>query len=95
MENLKPLHDYILAVRPVEEETTKFGIVIKSKEEEPDTATVLSVGPGRTLSNGTIEEMRVLPGDEIVFTTYTRKAEEDGKLYIWLKQEHIIAYNRK
>ena len=91
--SLKPLGDR-LVVQPVpREEMTKSGIVIPdTAKERPQEGTILSVGPGRTLDDGSREAMEVQAGQKILFQKYAGtefKLEEDELLI--LSQKDVLA----
>ena len=91
--NLKPLGDRIV-VRPTpREEMTKSGIVLPdTAKERPQEGTILSIGPGRTLDDGTREAMDVEVGQKILFQKYagTEFKLDDEELLI-LSQKDILA----
>jgi len=68
---VKPLEDRVL-VKPTEPETqTASGLYLpESSKERPVTGTVVAVGPGRTLDNGTLAKPTVKKGDTVVFGKY-------------------------
>ena len=90
---LKPLGDRIV-VRPTpREEMTRSGIVLPdTAKERPQEGTIVSVGPGRTLEDGSREAMEVSPGQRILFQKYagTEFKLEDEELLI-LSQKDILA----
>jgi chaperonin GroES len=90
---LKPLGDR-LVVRPSErEEMTKSGIVLPDTvKERPQEGTILAVGPGRTLDDGTREPIEVAVGQKILFQKYagTEFKLNDEELLI-LSQKDILA----
>ena len=90
---LKPLGDR-LVVRPTpREEMTKSGIVLPdTAKERPQEGTILSVGPGRTLDDGSREAMEVQPGQKILFQKYagTEFKLDDEELLI-LSQKDVLA----
>jgi len=90
---LKPLGDR-LVVRPSErEEMTKSGIVLPDTvKERPQEGTILAVGPGRTLDDGTREPIEVAVGQKILFQKYagTEFKLDDEELLI-LSQKDILA----
>ena len=90
---LKPLGDR-LVVRPTpREEMTKSGIVLPdTAKERPQEGTVLSVGPGRTLDDGTREAMDVSEGQKVLFQKYAGtdfKLDEEELLI--LSQKDVLA----
>ena len=90
---LKPLGDR-LVVRPTpREEMTKSGIVLPdTAKERPQEGTILSIGPGRTLDDGSREAMDVEPGQKILFQKYagTEFKLDDEELLI-LSQKDVLA----
>lgn len=90
---LRPLGDR-LVVKPAErDEMTKSGIVLPdTAKERPQEGTVLAVGPGRTLDDGTREAMDLSIGQRILFQKYAGtefKLDEDELLI--LSQKDILA----
>ena len=91
--SLKPLGDR-LVVRPTpREEMTKSGIVLPdTAKERPQEGTVVSIGPGRTLDDGSREAMDVEVGQKILFQKYagTEFKLEEEELLI-LSQKDVLA----
>ena len=91
--SLKPLGDRIV-VRPTpREEMTKSGIVLPdTAKERPQEGTILSIGPGRTLDDGSREAMDVKVGQKILFQKYagTEFKLEEEELLI-LSQKDVLA----
>ena len=70
----RPLHDFCFVERDEAEDETKTpgGLVIPKKgQRAPDTATVLAIGPGRVLDDGTLLIPDVKPGDKIALTRHS------------------------
>ena len=90
---LKPLGDRLVVKPTPREERTKSGIVLPdTAKERPQEGTVLSVGPGRTLDDGTREAMEVGEGDKVLFQKYAGtefKLDEEDLLI--LSQKDILA----
>ena len=90
---LKPLGDR-LVVRPTpRDEMTKSGIVLPdTAKERPQEGTILAVGPGRTLDDGSRESMEVSEGQTVLFQKYagTEFKLDDEELLI-LSQKDILA----
>lgn len=70
--NLKPLGNHIILAAVDKETTTALGIIIPdtADKERPERGTVVAVGPGKMLENGTRQSIDVKVGDEIVFKKY-------------------------
>lgn len=92
MANLKPLHDRVVVERVDAEEKTSSGIVLPgSASEKPDMGTVISVGDGKVLDNGTKIAMNVKAGDKVVFGKYSGQAVKlDGKEYLIMREDDIL-----
>jgi len=91
--NLRPLGDR-LVVKPSErEEMTKSGIVLPDTvKERPQEGSVLAVGPGRTLDDGSREPIDVSVGQKILFQKYAGtefKLDEEDLLI--LSQKDVLA----
>jgi chaperonin GroES len=68
---LKPLGDRLVVRPSAREEMTKSGIVLPDTvKERPQEGTILAVGPGRTLDDGTREPIEVAVGEKILFQKY-------------------------
>jgi chaperonin GroES len=90
---LKPLGDRLVVKPTPREEMTKSGIVLPdTATERPQEGTVLAVGPGRTLDDGSREPMELSEGQKILFQKYagTEFKLDDEELLI-LSQKDILA----
>jgi chaperonin GroES len=90
---LKPLGDRLVVKPTPREETTKSGIVLPdTAKERPQEGTILSVGPGRTLDDGSREAIDVKVGERVLFQKYagTEFKLDDEELLI-LSQKDILA----
>jgi chaperonin GroES len=91
--SLKPLGDRLVVQPTPREEMTKSGIVLPdTAKERPQEGTILSVGPGRTLDDGSREAMEVQPGQKILFQKYagTEFKLNEEELLI-LSQKDVLA----
>jgi chaperonin GroES len=91
--NIKPLEDRIV-VEPNEAETTTVsGLVIPdTAKEKPQQGTVLAVGPGRTLDNGTVAPLAVNVGDTVLYSKYGgTEVSVAGKDYLILSGRDVLA----
>jgi chaperonin GroES len=90
---LKPLGDR-LVIRPTpREEMTKSGIVLPdTAKERPQEGTILSVGPGKILDDGTREAMDVSPGQKVLFQKYAgTEFKLDEEELLILSQKDVLA----
>ena len=90
---LKPLGDR-LVIRPTpREEMTKSGIVLPdTAKERPQEGTILAVGPGRTLDDGSKEPIEVSVGQKVLFQKYAgTEFKLDEEELLILSQKDVLA----
>lgn len=80
-------------VQRAEAEKTAGGIHLpESAQERPQKATVVAVGEGRKLDNGTVVEPDVKEGDVVVIARYGgTEITVDGEEYLILNSDQILA----
>jgi len=90
--NIRPLGDRVVIKRLEAEETTKSGIVLTgASKEKPQEAEVVAVGPGGYV-DGKEVKMELKVGDKVLFSKYSgNEIKFEGKEYIILKQDDILA----
>lgn len=90
---LKPLSDRVIIKVAQEEEKTVGGIVLASAaKEKPQTGTVIAVGEGRVLDNGTKVPTGVKEGDTVMFEKYSgTEVKYEGVEYLIVSGKDIIA----
>jgi len=90
---LKPLGDRVIIEVAKEEEKTIGGIVLASAaKEKPQTGTIVAVGTGRILDNGTKAEVAVSVGDTVMFEKYSgSEVKYEGVEYLIVHEKDIIA----
>ena len=90
---LKPLGDRLIVRRHPEETKTTGGILLPdTAKKKPQKGTVLAVGPGKLLKDGTRRGLQVKDGDEILFTAWageTFKVSEEE--FLLMREEDILA----
>ena len=90
---LKPLGDR-LVIRPTpREEMTKSGFVLPdTAKERPQEGTILAVGPGRTLDDGSKEPIEVSVGQKVLFQKYAgTEFKLDEEELLILSQKDVLA----
>jgi chaperonin GroES len=90
---LQPLGDRVVVERDESEEVTAGGIVLPdTAKDKPARGTVISVGDGRLLDDGTRAPFQVEVGDHVLFSSY---AGEDFKMddreLVLMREEDILA----
>ncbi|MCA9268419.1 MAG: co-chaperone GroES [Planctomycetales bacterium] len=90
---LQPLGDRVVIQREESEERTAGGIVLPDNaREKPQRGTVVSIGDGKLLDNGTRGALQVKPGDRVIFASYagdTFKVEDEE--YLLMREDEILA----
>ena len=86
---ISPLGDRVL-VKPLErDEVTSSGIVLPdTAKEKPQEGTVVAVGSGRVLDDGTKVAMEVKKGDKVLYGKYAGTEIKIGD------EEHLILSER-
>ncbi len=90
---IRPLDDRIVVEPHEAEETTAGGIVLPDNaKEKPQRGTVLAVGPGKLLDNGSRGQVAVDVGDQVIFGKYGgTEIEVDGTDVKILRESDILA----
>ncbi len=91
---LRPLGGHIIVEMTEKEHKTASGIILPDMgdKERPEQGTVIAVGPGKFLDNGTRQVMEVKVGDVVVFKKYgPDEVEVDGKKYLVVGADDIMA----
>ena len=93
MAKLRPLGDKILVKRLEAETKTKSGIVLPdSAKEKPKQGTVISVGGGKRLENGSLSPMHLKKGDRVLFTSYAgTEVKIDGEELMIMSEDDVLA----
>ena len=93
MTNLIPLEDHILVEAVQEDAMTKSGIILPdSNKEKPSKWTVVAVGPGKILDNGSRWPMDIQVGQVVYFTKYSPdELEVNGKHYLVVRHSSLLA----
>ena len=90
---VRPLYDRLLVHRIEDKETVKGGIIIPdTAKEKPQEGTVIAVGNGKILENGTKVPLDVTAGDKILFCKYSgTDIKIDGKEVLILREDDVLA----
>jgi len=90
---IRPLADKVLVQRLEAETTTSGGIVLPDRaKEKPQRGKIISVGRGKTLDDGTVQQLQVKKGDSVLFTSYAgTEVKIDDKEYLIMSESDIMA----
>ncbi|MCR9292282.1 MAG: co-chaperone GroES [bacterium] len=91
--NLQPLGDRIVVKRDESEEKTVGGIYLPdSAKDKPTRGTIISVGDGRLLDDGSRGAMQVKVGDQVLFTSYAGENIQIGDdEYLLMSEGDVLA----
>ena len=90
--NLKPLDDRIVVEPQDATEKTAGGILLPdSAKQKPQQGTVVAVGPGKLLDNGTRAALAVKIGDLVLYGKYSGSdVEVGGTEYKILRESDVL-----
>ncbi len=90
---LQPLGDRIVVKREESEGRTEGGIYLPdSAKDKPTRGTVVSVGDGKLLDDGSRGAMQVKVGDRVLFTSYAGENIEIGDdEYVLMSEGEVLA----
>ena len=89
---IRPLQDRVIVRRVKEEEKTKGGLYIPdTAKEKPVEATVVAVGSGKILEDGTVRKLDVKPGDRVLFGKYNgTEVKLDGEDRLIIREGDVL-----
>jgi chaperonin GroES len=89
---IRPLHDRLIVRRVKEEEKTKGGLYIPdTAKEKPVEGTVIAVGNGKLLEDGSVRKLDVKEGDRILFGKYSgNEVKIDGEEHLILREDEVL-----
>ncbi|AKT43182.1 co-chaperone GroES [Chondromyces crocatus] len=89
---IRPLQDRVIVKRIKEEEKTKGGIIIPdSAKEKPIEGTVVAVGNGKVLEDGSTRKLDLKEGDRVLFGKYSgTEVKVEGEEHLILREDDIL-----
>lgn len=90
---LQPLGDKVVVERADSVDVTAGGIVLpESAKDKPSRGTIVAIGTGKTLDDGSRGEMQVKVGDQVLFTSYAPETIElNDEEYLLMSEADILA----
>ena len=90
---LQPMGERIVVQRVESEEMTAGGIVLPdSAQEKPSRGTVVAIGSGKLLDDGTRAESQLQAGDLVLFSSYAGETVEiDDVEYLLMREDDVLA----
>ena len=96
---LKPLGDRIIVRRTESSDKSRGGVYLPDNaKEKPQRGTVLAVGPGKLLKDGTRRPLQVREGDRVLFTAWAGdefKEKSSGETILVMHEEDVLAVVEK
>ena len=93
--NIRPLGDRIVIRREEAQEKTAGGIVLPdTAKNKPQRGTVLAVGPGKMLKDGSRRALQVKKGDKVLFTSWAGdefKGRSTSDNILLMREEDVLA----
>jgi len=86
---IRPLRDRVAVKKDAKEESSDSGIYLGKDAEAPDVGTVVAVGDGKVLEDGTIQPMTIEVGDRVIISTGEEVTVDGEKLVILFEQDII------
>jgi chaperonin GroES len=88
---LQPLGDRVVVEREESEAKTAGGIVLPdSAQDKPSRGTIIAIGDGRLLPDGSRSKLQVKKGDKVLFTSYAPETITLGDQELLLMREEDI-----
>ena len=90
---LQPLGDKVVVERDASEDRTAGGIYIPdAAKDKPSRGTIIAVGTGKLLDDGTRGKMQVKKGDRVLFTSYAPETIKlDDEELLLMSETDILA----
>ena len=90
---LRPLQDRILVKRLEEESKTAGGIFIPdAAKDKPSRGTIIAIGTGKLLDDGTRGKLQVQVGDRVLFSAWAGETFKVGdEELLLMKEDDILA----
>jgi chaperonin GroES len=90
---IRPLGDKVVVKTAEEEQKTAGGIILPdTAKKKPQVGSVIAIGPGRVLDDGSRAAMSVKVGQKVVYAKYGgTEVNVEGEDYIILDEDSIYA----
>ena len=90
---LQPLGERIVVQRDESESTTAGGIVLPdSAKDKPARGTVIAIGTGKQLDDGSLAPSQLNNGDRVLFSSYAGETVEvDDVEYLLMREDDVLA----
>jgi len=89
---IRPLQDRVIVKRVERDQKTKGGLYIPdTAKEKPIEGTVLAVGNGKVLEDGSVRKLDIKTGDRVLFGKYSgTEVKLEGEEHLILREDDIL-----
>ena len=91
--SIRPLGDRVVIKPANKEEVSAAGVILPdTAKEKPQKGTIVAVGPGRTLDNGSRQAPEVSEGQTVLYAKYAgTEVKVEGEEYLILSEKDVLA----
>lgn len=89
MTNLIPLNDNIIVKRDAPKDVSDGGIIM-TKGERSKWGTVVAIGPGKYLKNGSRASMDFKIGEKVMLQAMGAEVHHDGEDFVIMREKDIL-----
>ena len=91
----EPIGSRVVVRRDDSSEISPGGILLPGKaQERAKLGTVIAVGPGPRLHDGTYGKLQIVAGDRVVIYPFAETIEISGEEYVLVREEDVLAIVR-
>jgi chaperonin GroES len=90
---IRPLGDRVVIKPSDKDQISAAGVILPdTAKEKPQKGTIIAVGPGRTLDNGSCQAPEVSEGQTVLYAKYAgTEVKLEGEEYLILSEKDILA----
>jgi len=90
---IRPLADRVVIKPANKEEVSAAGVILPdTAKEKPQKGTVVAVGPGRILDNGSRQAPEISEGQTVLYAKYAgTEVKYEGEEYLILSEKDVLA----
>ncbi|MDB5057307.1 MAG: chaperonin GroES [Chloroflexi bacterium] len=90
---IRPLADRVVIKPANKEEVSAAGVILPdTAKEKPQKGTIVAVGPGRILDNGSRQAPEVTEGQTVLYAKYAgTEVKFEGEEYLILSEKDVLA----
>jgi chaperonin GroES len=90
---IRPLADRVVIKPANKEEVSAAGVILPdTAKEKPQKGTVVAVGPGRILDNGSRQAPEISEGQTVLYAKYAgTEVKFEGEEYLILSEKDVLA----